>query len=165
MRYNLVPVRSTYRGMGRSLLATDLYSRNKRKYNELLELYYDYIVFMEQGYSESNFEKLISFFRTLVRSGVVCEIIVYDYCPLITAYGYNLEFLGIDIVCDMAESLLCGCAEYVKRQLLNKHGLCASLSNVEPVMRFLNQGNVRWEPCYVYKVSVGDGYSTGDGFV
>lgn len=154
MRYDVVPIHNDYRGMGRSLLATDLYSRNKGKYNGLLELYFDYIAVMEQGYSETNFYRLISFFRTFVESGIECEVIVYDYCPLTTAYGYSLKFLGIDIVCDMAESLLCGSAEYIKRQLLNKQGLCESLSDVESVARLLNQGNAHWEPCYVYKVNI-----------
>ena len=155
MRYDVVPVRSNYRGIGRSLLTTDLYNSDKRKYNDLLEKYYGYLAIIEQEYSEANFERIISFFQTLAKSGIECELIVYDHCPLITAYGYHLEFLGIDIVCDMAESLICGCAENIKMQL-NKHGLCTSLSNAEAVMRLLNQGNVQWVPCYVYKVNIGD---------
>ena len=157
MIYNVVPIRNNYRGIDRSLLATDLYnSSNKSTYNDFLNLYYKYISVMEQDYLETNFSWIISFYKTLEKSGVVCEVIVYDYCPLTTAYSYNLEFLGIDIVCDMAESLLCNCSEYIMQQLLNKHGLCRSLSDVEAVMPLLNQGNAQWQPCYVYSVNLGN---------
>ena len=159
MRYDVVPIRGYYRGIERSLLATDLFCRNKGNYHDLLELYYDYLAVMEQAYSETNFERVVSFFRTLVKSGISCEVIVYDHCPQTTAYGYCLEFLGIDIACDLAESLLCGCDENIKTQL-NNWGLCTSLSNVEAVMRLLNQGNAQWDPCYVYKVSIGNSYES-----
>lgn len=44
MRYDLVPIKGKYRGMARSLLATDLLnSKSRSKFEGLLEEYFEFI--------------------------------------------------------------------------------------------------------------------------
>ena len=140
--------------MGRSLLAADLYTRQtKKEFENLLNIYFEYLDDLEQQLpSKKGLINLIKFCNELGQYGIMCEVIVYDIYPLETAFDYVLDFLGIDIVHEMSESLLCECADIKVQKFLNKNGLCNSETYVNDIVQLLDNGDVKWEPCYVYKV-------------
>lgn len=153
MNCDIVPVKNHYRGIGRVLLATDLYTKPVRKeYGILLNKYYEYLSNVQQYPSEDGLTKLINLCKEFSKYEVKCEVIAYDITPLETAFGYAVEFLGIDIVHRMAESLLCECTDYEIQKSLNKNGLCNSEQNLNHIIPLLDHGDVKWDPCYVYKV-------------
>lgn len=153
MKYDIVPIKNQYRGMGRSLLATDLYTRlSKHEYEHLLEMYYEYLSDVQQEPSQTGLMKLINFCIELDKFEIKCEVIVYDLCPIETAYGYVLYFLGIDIVHELSESLICECVDNEIQQFFNQYGLCNSELDMNSIVPLLDHGDVKWEPCYVYKV-------------
>lgn len=153
MKYDIVPVQSCYRGIERSLLATDLYTRRtKGEYEFLLEVYYDYLNTIEFEPSVSGFTELIRFCDKLNNRGISCEVIIFDICPVESAFGFELDFLGIDIVHEMAESLLEEFTNHEVQQLLNQNGLCRSESDADRIIPLLDHGCVKWDLCYVYKV-------------
>lgn len=79
-------------------------------------------------------------------------MVQYDIYPLETAFGCVLDFLGIDIAHEMSESLLCECTDVKAQKFLNKNGLCNTETDVNNIIRLRDNGDVKWEPCYVYKV-------------
>lgn len=109
VQYDIVPIKNKYRGMGRSLLATDLYTRQtKKEFEYLLNVYFEYLDDLEQQFpSKNGLVSLLRFCDELGKFGIVCEVIVYDIYPLEAAFDCVLDFLGIDIVHEMSESLLC----------------------------------------------------------
>ena len=140
--------------MGRSLLATDLYTRQtKKEFEYLLNIYFEYLDDLEQQFpSKNGLVNLVKLCDELDKFGIMCEVIVYDLYPLETAFDYVLDFLGIDIVHEMSESLLCECSDIKVQKFLNKNGLCNAETYVNDIVRLLDNGDVKWEPCYVYKV-------------
>lgn len=153
MNYDIVPIKRAYRGIDRALLATDLLTkRTKKKYNTLLERYFKYLDITQKMPSKSGLHDLICFCKELQVNDIACEIIAYSLSPLINLWGYGLDFLGIDIVHDMAESLLCECENKEAQKYLNGNGLCKSKEDVSTIVPLLDHGDVEWNPCYVYKV-------------
>lgn len=152
MHYDLVPIKGKYRGMGRSLLGTDLLNETSRNiFGLLLEEYYSFLEY-SQSQDRTSFEKMVVFGKILEEFDILYEIIVYDKKILTDAFGYPVELLGIDIVHDMCESLI---AEGVNPQIihvLNENGLCNTIEDVKRIILYQNSGEVEWEPCYVYKV-------------
>lgn len=153
MHYDLVPIKGKYRGMGRSLLGTDLLNETSRNiFGLLLEEYYSFLEY-SQSQDRTSFEKMAVFGKILEEFDILYEIIVYDKKILTDAFGYPVELLGIDIVHDMCESLI---AEGVNPQIihvLNENGLCNTIEDVKRIIPYQNSGEVEWEPCYVYKVN------------
>ena len=156
MRFDLVPIRSNYRGIGRSLLGTDLLTeKTEKKYKWLLEEYFKYLeieLFEEVG--KKSFDKTIDFYKLLRSYDIMCEIIVYNESSLQEAFGYPIEFLGIDIVHDMCESLIEDSLNPRIEKYINTNGLCRNLEDVKTIIPFQDCGNVDWKPCYVYKVII-----------
>ena len=153
MVYDIVPIKNNYRGMERLLLATDLYTKQSRKeYDVLLNKYYDYISIVLQKPSRDGLIGLIDLCKEFSKYEFNCEVIVYDIVPIVTAFGYTLDFLGIDIVHEMSESLLSECTDYEVKKYLNKNGLCNSERCLSSIIPLLDHGDVKWDPCYVYKV-------------
>ena len=153
MNCDMVPINNQYRGMGRCLLATDLYTKNtKKNYRFLLNKYYEYLSYVLHYPSEEALIKLIDLCKIFLKYEIKCEVIVYDVTPLRTDFGYVLEFLGVDIVHNMSESLLCECTDYRIQKFLNENGLCDSELYLSSIVPLLDHGNVKWEPCYIYKV-------------
>ena len=153
MRYDVVPICSSYRGIGRSITSMSFQSKKAGKnIDNLIYAYFSYIDDTLKSESQEIFERMLSYCEILKSHDIPCEVIAYDLHPLESAYGRPLAFLGIDIVQDMAESLLeCG-AEKVPRSLLNEYLLCKSASDVPLVTTFCNTGGMIWLPCWVYRV-------------
>lgn len=57
MKIDIVPIKENYRGIGRSLLATDLLTKKSKKdFAKLLEMYDAYLMFLEQPESQNVLE-------------------------------------------------------------------------------------------------------------
>ena len=153
LRYDIVPICSFYRGIGRSLTPQELRSeRARRNMDDLLEGYFHYIADLLKPVCQETFESALSYCGTLRKYDVACEVIVYDLQPLESAYGRPLTFLGIDIVHEMAESLLENGADTLLKSLLNESLLCDCVSDVPQVIKLCDHGCVTWWPCWVYRV-------------
>lgn len=157
MRYDLVPMKRQCRGMGRGLTVCDFGTKPTGKaFEDLLELYFKYIDEISQNLPSPNgLLTLINFYNELKKYDIQCEIIAYDRYPLNEVYNYPVEFLGVDVVHDMCESLL----DYAYdnegiSQYLNENGLCVCEKDVNKVIPFLDHSDVEWLPCYVYKIIV-----------
>ena len=153
MEYDVVPIFSAYRGMGRCLTVESFHSKKaKKNFDALLDGYFDYISELLKPACRETFESMLAYCDVLKKYDVPCEVIVYDLHPLEDAYGRPLTFLGIDIVHNMAESLLESGAEVVPKQLLNENLLCYRPSDVPQVIPLCDHGGVLWQPCWVYHV-------------
>lgn len=156
MRYDIVPLGQTYRGMARSLTPLHLRTpKTKKRFEELLEIYFFYIELCE-NVSQSAFESMLTCYNLFCTYGIPCEIIVYDDIPIDNAFGYPIELLGIDIVHDMCESLISDSCNPGINHLLNENGLCKTVEDIERIIPFQDCGIVNWSPCYVYRV-IGQG--------
>ena len=152
MRYDIVPMKQKYRGMGRSLTVTDLWNKKTQKvYDILLEKYFRYLDLYELA-DKRSFEEMILFCQEIIEYDIDCEMIVYDAKPIEEIYGYELELLGIDIIHDMCESLISDAVNPLARYLLNDNGLCKTEIDVEKIVPLQIHGNLKWIPVYVYKV-------------
>ncbi len=156
MRYDLVPIKGKYRGMARSLLATDLLnSKNRNKFEDLLEEYYEFLEY-GQEISKQAFERVVAFYNVLKSYGITCEVIAYDENVLESIFGYSIEFLGLDIVHDMCESLIESELNSYVEKMINQNGLCRTESAVREIIPYQEHGGVEWKPCYIYKVILED---------
>lgn len=153
MKYEVVPIGLKYRGVGRSLSPTDFNSpAAKKNFDFLVEEYYKYISISLQPESKEKFDRLVVYYKSLLEFDISCELIVFDVCPLVTAYGHPIEFLGIDLANDFSESLL----EFGHRKLpsaiLNDNMLLTHESDAIKAIPLCNHGGYTWLPCWVYKV-------------
>ena len=147
-----------YRGIERALLATDFFTKkSKRYYNQLLKEYFDSIMVSLEEPSKAGLMKLFKFCNLLEKFDVFCEIIAYDSSPLTGVFGYSVELLGIDVIYDDAESLICDGVNKELKHFLNTNGLCRTSEDAENIVQYLDHCNLEWKPCYVYKVLQGDG--------
>ncbi len=153
MKYDIVPIKTKYRGMGRLLTTNDFTSaKAKKNYMKLLENYFEYISFTELENDKRMFDKILEYYKILREHDVLCEIIVYDTSPIVNVFDKPIEFLGVDIVRDMSESLLENNAEKLQSALLNENLLCSRVTDVVNITEMCDHGDVKWEPCWVYKV-------------
>lgn len=161
MKFNIVTLNSSYRGICRLIKTDDFLTKKTRKYyDELISCYFEYIELMYKPINEQTdeictFNELIRHYTKFKSFGVNCEIIVYDSSPLKNAFEEQIELLGIDVVCDMAESLLENpiSVDCVIKKHLNQFGLCKQLSDIDVVLNNSNCGNNDWRPCWVYRVN------------
>lgn len=157
MKYDIASLNTPYRGMGRPLTHSDFVSEKAtRNFNTLISCYFKYIALLEHLVDDEKFDELIEYYQLFRKYDINCEIIVYDNSPLSDVFGRNVKLLGIDIVHDMAESLLESTEELKDevKERLNCFGLCSKLEDIEAVMRFGDCGDVVWEPCWVYHVDI-----------
>lgn len=154
MKIDIVPIKETYRGIDRALLATDLLTqRGKKDYRKLLNAYDVYCnMSLQHTQDREMLEWLICFEKTLQQYGVGCEIIAYDTQPIDSVYGHSVEWLGIDITHDLCESLLEDIQDARIDETLNKNGLCTKTEDMSALMPMLDVGDVIWEACHVYRV-------------
>ncbi len=159
MRFDLAPRGSFYQGISRTLQPKDFIGKRGTD-SALLSRYFEYLDFMNPSvsvpfrYDRSAFEQLTGFLLDFQQGGIDCEIIAYDDAPLTAAFGKPVEFLGIDVVYDSAESLLelpDSVPEEVKVRL-NKSFLCPTEADVPFVCKSCGQRPFLWRPCWVYRV-------------
>ena len=161
MKFDIVSLNTFYRGIERSLSADDLLSGNaKAQYNRLANLYFRYLDIMYDSkmvlYDIDTFSIILEYYNTFKSLGVDCEIIAYDDKPIKNAFNYTIEFLGVDVVHDFAESLLedfNNVNTIVKKQL-NSYGLLNNSDTTDIVLKNSVTGGMKWKPCWVYKVLV-----------
>ena len=159
MRFDIAPLDTIYRGIGRSLNPSDFYKKAKKNFDDLMTCYFAYLDLMYNGmrvnfYSIETFNELMGYYKTFKNLGLDCEIIAYDVVPIKDVFGEQIELLGIDVTHELSESLLedpNSIHDNVKR-LLNAYGLCQKLSDIEVVLKNSIHGDIDWSPCWVYKI-------------
>lgn len=107
-------------------------------------------------YDFKTFEKMLILYNDFKNCGVNCEIIAYDTLPHTGLYGFQLEFLWIDVVNDFYESLLSdteGISDSEKK-CLNSFGLLKTPEDIGTVLENSFCGNCIWKLCRVYRVNV-----------
>ncbi len=112
MRFDLVALNESYRGIDRSLSPYDFVSKKaKKNYNELISCYFEYTELMcspeKNPYNSDTFNDLLEYYKKFKGYDVNCEIIVYDSEPLEDAFGKQIQLLGIDVVCRTQGTVLC----------------------------------------------------------
>lgn len=153
MHYDIVSTNKKYKGIERTITITDfLLAKNNNDFEELLDLYYEYIEHMERCIDKEGLEHLITLCSAFKEKGVPCEVIIYDTVPFKGFLGYHIEELGIDIVHDMCESLLADEISADSSHLLNENGLCSTPQDIEQVIYAQDHGNIEWNPCYIYRI-------------
>ncbi len=152
MKFNVVQL-SNYRGIAREIDITCFKMADKKSLDIVIEKYLNYIDVTLNFQDEELFKYLLDYYRFLKTHNITCEIIAYDNIPIDEAFGYEIEFLGLDVTHDMCESLI---EEYNENiaSFTNENGLCYDMCAVKKVISISNNGNLTWEPCYVYKVKV-----------
>lgn len=98
MLYDVVPIQTRYRGIGRCLEGADFYpNESKTDVSQLLSQYTQSLDQWQNPPSQQGLAKLMELCSLLRQFHFPCEVIVYDSTPLERAYGYGLEFLGVDV--------------------------------------------------------------------
>lgn len=154
MIIDIVPYNSHYRGMGRSITVEHFNSKKaKKNFNQLCE---EYLLYVDLFYFEKDesvlWEEILSFYKILIENEVQCEIIAYDNKIINDIHGYRVEFLGIDIVKEMSESLIYYCEDRIDKFYLNKNGLCMDVQDVKKICDMYDEYESDWKPCWIYKV-------------
>lgn len=158
MKFDIMPINSSYSGIDRSLTTDDFLTKKTKPYfKTLLSLYLAYLDLTcsphtALQYDYETFCTIQSYYKQFCEYQVPCEMIVYDNTPISDIFGYNVKFLGIDIVHDMAESLLnnTDCLNVDKR--LNEFGLYSVPIDITSIADDVCLGHNIWKPCWVYKV-------------
>lgn len=157
MKVDIVSTLRKYQGMARSLEPLEGLNKNNKKYwKKVLDLNLSCIdLELEYGIKiedKNIVNKWIMVCDDLKKYEIPCELIVYDDKPLNDAFGYDIEFLGIDIVHEMCESLIEDEVNPKISHLLNENGLCRNEKDVEKIIPFQDHGGDDWKPCYVYRL-------------
>lgn len=162
MRFDIVPTNRVYSGIDRSLMPDNfLTPETKSYYDTLLDIYFSYIDLMcnpceSLVYDEKLFYVIQNFYREFCAHNVSCELIAFDTVPIDYVHGVPVELLGIDIVHEMAESLI-SCNHQIDssvRRYLNEVGLFDNLIDANNAIDLLNVDGASWKPCWVYKIMV-----------
>lgn len=159
MRFDIMPTNRTYSGIDRALSPIDfLIPETKPYYDSLLSLYFSYIDLtcspsQSLDDDEKSFRTVQDFYQKFCAYHVFCELIIYDTAPIDSVYGAPVTLLGIDIVKDMAESLI---SDHQQKgtsieKYLNKLGLFDCLADVNTAINLLRVDDTVWKPCWVYK--------------
>ncbi len=162
MRFDIVPINILYSGIDRSLMPDDfLKPKTKQYYDTLLATYFSYLELMcnpnePLDYDEKLFGTIQNFYQKFCDYNVSCEFIAFNTTPMDFIYGVSVELLGIDIVHDMAESLI-NCnqpTDHSIKKYLNEKGLFDNLIDANVAIESLGIDSSVWKPCWVYKVLV-----------
>lgn len=160
MRFDFVHINSSYSGIDRALMTNDfLTPETKLYFDALLEVYFSYIdltcnPYESLDYDEKQFHVVQRFYEKFRNYNVSCELIVYNTTPLELVYDVPIEFLGIDIVQDMAESLISynQHLDISVKRCLNSRGLFDDPITAQNAINLLKVNADVWKPCWVYKV-------------
>ena len=160
MRFDIVPIDSAYSGVDRSLTPNAfLTPETKPYYDSLLDMYFCYLDLMcnpckSLDYDEKLFCRVRKFYEIFCKNNVLCELIIFDTTPIDSFFGVPIKLLGIDIVHDMAESLISynQKTDISIKRYLNQMGLFNDLIDVNNAIALLKVDDTHWKPCWVYKV-------------
>ena len=158
MLYDLVEddERMKYKGIERSFSTVLYYRKNKSAkidFNFLLNCEFKaYDLIYDSPQTKEIFIKLCMLMKKMKEKKVKCDVIVYDKKPLKDAFGYELEFLGVDIEADKTECPLeshdgDGCEPFI-----NNNGLCPDISSAMILSKRWLSVFSSFDYIYVYKV-------------
>lgn len=162
MRFDIVSLNDRYRGIERVITSGDFCTpKAKEHFDELLTYHFEYLDLMcspckSLVYNKSTFEQLEKYYFLFKSYGIDCEIIAYDNSPIDNVFDKKFELLGIDVVHELAESLLESPEHMnaaVKRQL-NSFGLLNKPEDIDIVLSNCICGDNEWKLCWVYEVIV-----------
>jgi hypothetical protein len=144
-----------YRGLER-LLSVEHFNV-KKGFEQLLEMYFDYISynFIEDNNMENTFHKIFSFYTFLIEKGIQCEMVISDKNPIDCFCSQELKFLGIDIVNQYHESLLLELFNELPEDFLNINLLCKKIEDYDKIEHLLKKHEVKkseYESQYIYKI-------------
>ena len=162
MRFDIVPENNSYSGIDRSLMPDNfLTPETKQHYDTLLAIYFSYLDLMCNPnepvcYDEKLFHLVRNFFRKFCDYNVSCEFIVFDTTPMGSVFGVSTELLGIDVVHDMAETLIDHnqLTSNTIWEKLNEKGLFRNLIDAKMAIDLFGVDGSSWTPCWVYKVLI-----------
>ncbi len=156
MIIDIVPYNSHYRGMGRNITVEHFNSKKAKK--NFYQLCEQYLLYVDLFYFEKDesvlWEEILSFYRILIENDIDCEIIAYDNKIISDIHGYKVEFLGIDIVKEMCESLIYYSGDNIDKNCLNKNGLCENVKDTRKIINTFNEEENDWKPCWIYKIII-----------
>ena len=92
--------------------------------------------------------------RTSKYRGVENVLLDLDFKKNKKRKEQNVVFWGIDIVFDMAESLLENVENEYIRGFLNENGLCPDTKNIDKIIEVSDIGKYEVFPVYVYSVRI-----------
>lgn len=134
---------------------------NYKKFLEMENTYFEE-VFDLNLCEKSTFEKFLKYYHIFKNEfNIPCEMAAYNTTPVENVFGYEVKFLGFDIVhildnIAIVDSLLEfeDELEPKTRLLLNENGLCRTIKDIDQILPIEFTGGLKWEPCYVYKIIV-----------
>jgi len=154
MLYNIVGNDTRYQGVDRFLDLIDfnwLNRTSRKRLDIFLDLWLKAIELTgDLPQNNVNFEKLCELCQTFHRYAFYCDILVYDYVPIISAYGREIFFLGIDIEADKEYPLSNEKGEL--RRILNSFGLCPDIETAKCITVKWRSEYKEFDYVYVYKV-------------
>ena len=152
-----------YKGVMNELNFKSYPYKKDQKYKKFLETESVYFnkVFDCDLTKENSFKIFIKYYHIFREEfNIPCEIIAFDTTPIANVFGYSVELLGIDIVNVSNDTILDSllededCLHTNIRYLLNENGLCRTVDDIEKILPWQNLGDLKWEPCYVYRVLI-----------
>lgn len=156
MILNICPIKDAYRGIDRSLDAADLFTKKaKNVYEQLLELYYQSVTYtLNTPPSTSIIKKLITICNEFLKYDIKSEVIVCDTIPIISAFNYKVEYLGIDIIYDGCESVIRECEHGGNKHFkLNRNMLFDIPRDAKKHMdNIIDYNREKCQLFYVYKI-------------
>ena len=155
MWFDIVSLKKHYRGVDRTLLTKDLATKKtKKQFSTLLNIYFEYIdLTCNMKPTKEILSRLVCIVNLFRSYDINCELIAYDYNYSRSVFDYSLEFLGIDIVHNMCESLLSDEVSSSISNMLNPNGLCNNEKEIKDIIRCLDTENLEWKAAYIFRVS------------
>ncbi|GEM_PF-6431354 len=141
-----------YKGIDRDFsIPGEFFRHDKKTTDMLLDYAFRYYDIMHEPSGRENFEEMLAINRVFRDNGVMSAVICHDNNKMNSIYGYQIEFLGIDMAIEQFESCLTGDCRNVGG--LNNHGLFATLEAALTEIHPCGEGGYVISPVYVYLVS------------
>lgn len=154
MRFDIVSITGSYRGIERSISPEIFISKKYKKYKFLLNNYFNYLDCILNASGHDLLNDIVKCYTIFKENDVFCEVIAYDDKEINSIKGYEIEFLGIDITCDLAESMIYENESLVELKLLNKNCLFKKQNDAVKIINLNSNNDIEWAPCWVYKIRV-----------
>lgn len=157
MWISVVPTEGTYHVVDRTI--TPYHLNVKMGFGQLLEMYFEYMSSELKVLNEANactvYNAMYGFYSALIKNGIPCGIIAFDYNIINDFYNKKLECLGIDIVNDCFESPLHEMHSGFSSEHLNENQLCDDLAQYNAILSIMPNDFIQQQPyvpCYVYRI-------------
>lgn len=154
MRFDIVSITGSYRGIERSISPEIFISEKHRKFKFLLNNYIKYLDYISNTFDRDLLDGIVKCYTVFRENDVRCEIIAYDDKEIYEIEGYEIKFLGIDITYDLAESMIYENKNFPRLELLNENQLFEEQNDAMEIIKLTSNNDIEWMPCWVYKIQV-----------